>query len=45
MTGTAWLISLVICGLVWGGFLFLLSRAVSHEGSKGGTGGEQDPVQ
>ena len=45
MTGVAWLTSIVICGLVWGGFLFLLSRAVSHESSKVGGAGDRDPAR
>ena len=42
MTGTAWLTSLLICGLVWGGFLFLVSRALLHEGRKVGDAGNGD---
>ncbi len=34
MTATAITMMILICGLVWGGFLVLLSRAVRHEGRK-----------
>ncbi len=34
MTTTAIAMMIMICGLVWGGFLALLSRAVRHEGRK-----------
>ena len=38
MTATAWWTMLVICGLVWGGFLGLLARAMRSEGSKSSEG-------
>ncbi len=34
MTATAMTMMILICGLVWGGFAILLSRAVRHEGRK-----------
>ena len=34
MSTTAILMMIAICGLVWGGFLVLLTRAVRHEGAK-----------
>ena len=34
MTSTAITMMVLICGVVWGGFLTLLSRAVRHEGRK-----------
>ena len=35
MTTTAWLTMIVICGIVWGGFGLLLTRALRSEGQKG----------
>ncbi len=35
MTATAIATMILICGLVWGGFVSLLIRAVRHEGRKG----------
>ena len=40
MTGTAIVTMVVICGVVWGGFALLLTRAVRHEGQK--TGGADE---
>ena len=37
MSGTAVMMMLLICGVVWGGFALLLTRAVRREGRKGGT--------
>ncbi len=34
MTTTAMLVMVLICGVVWGGFLTLLWRAFSREGKK-----------
>lgn len=34
MTGTALAFLVVVCGIVWGGFLVLLLRAVRSEGRK-----------
>lgn len=34
MTGEAIVMMVVICGLVWGGFVVLLTRAIKREGSK-----------
>lgn len=34
MSSVAILMMILICGLVWGGFLTLLMRAVRHEGRK-----------
>ena len=34
MTAIATATMILICGLVWGGFLFLLVRAVGREGKK-----------
>ncbi len=34
MTTTATLMMTLICGLVWGGFVLLLARAVRREGRK-----------
>lgn len=34
MTATATVMMILICGLVWGGFAFLLTRAVRREGRK-----------
>jgi hypothetical protein len=34
MSGTAIATMILICGVVWGGFALLLSRAVRHEGWK-----------
>lgn len=34
MTVTAWLTAIVICGFVWGGFVFLLAKAVRAERGK-----------
>ena len=34
MTTTAIALMVLICGLVWGGFVTLLLRAVRHEGRK-----------
>ncbi len=36
MTATAIAMMILICGLVWGGFVALLTRAVRHEGRKRG---------
>ena len=36
MSGQAIGFMLLVCGLVWGGFLILLVRAVRSEGRKGG---------
>lgn len=33
MTTTAWITMIVICGIVWGGFGFLLTRALRSEGA------------
>ena len=40
MTATATLMMILICGLVWGGFVMLLARAVRHEGRKRVDGGD-----
>ena len=34
MTGLAWATMILICGTVWGGFIFLLSYAFRREGKK-----------
>lgn len=34
MTGSALVFLVVVCGIVWGGFLILLVRAVRSEGRK-----------
>ena len=34
MTTTAWVTMVLICGLVWGGFGLLLTRALRSEGRK-----------
>ena len=34
MTTLAWLTMIAICGLVWGGFVVLLVRALRFEGAK-----------
>ncbi len=34
MSGSALVMMIVVCGLIWGGFLALLSRAVRREGAK-----------
>jgi len=34
MSGSAVVMMVVICGLVWGGFVTLLTRAVRKEGAK-----------
>ncbi len=34
MNATAVVLMVLICGLVWGGFILLLTRAVRHEGRK-----------
>lgn len=34
MSSTAITLMIVICGLVWGGFLVLLTRALRREGAK-----------
>lgn len=39
MTTVATLMMISICGLVWGGFVMLLVRAVRHEGRKRVDGG------
>lgn len=39
MTATAILMMISICGLVWGGFVVLLARAMRHEGRKRVDGG------
>ncbi len=33
LSGTAIVMMLAICGLVWGGFVILLTRAIRREGS------------
>ncbi len=38
MSGLAILMMALICGLVWGGFLSLLARAVRSEGAKSEVG-------
>ncbi len=38
MSGLAILMMALICGLVWGGFLLLLARAVRAEGAKSEVG-------
>ncbi len=40
MTATATLMMILICGLVWGGFVMLLVKAVRHEGRKRVDGGD-----
>lgn len=35
MSGTALLMMIVICGIVWGGFGVLLGRALRSEAAKG----------
>jgi len=42
MSGTAIATMIVICGVVWGGFALLLTRAVRHEGRKRDETGEGD---
>ena len=34
MTPLAWLTMSVVCGIVWGGFVVLLIRALRFEGAK-----------
>ncbi len=34
MNATAVVMMVLICGLVWGGFVFLLTRALQSEGRK-----------
>jgi len=34
MNGSAVVMMIVVCGLVWGGFVTLLARAVRKEGAK-----------
>jgi hypothetical protein len=34
MTTVAWLVLILVCGFVWGGFLTLLLRALRAEDSK-----------
>ena len=34
MNGSAVVMMIVVCGLVWGGFVALLARAVRKEGAK-----------
>ena len=34
MTAATWITLVVICGFVWGGFAFFLSRAVKSESGK-----------
>ena len=36
MSGTAVVMMVVICGVVWGGFALLLVRALRREGRKSG---------
>lgn len=35
MTGAATACMILVCGFVWGGFVFLLTRAVRREARKG----------
>jgi hypothetical protein len=34
MTGSAITLMILVCGFVWGGFIYLLSRAVRSEARK-----------
>lgn len=34
MTGSAITLMILVCGFVWGGFIYLLSRAVRSEAGK-----------
>lgn len=42
MSTTAVITMVVICGVVWGGFIGLLMRALRHEGDKTTASGRHD---
>lgn len=43
MSASAVVMMVVVCGLVWGGFVTLLSRAIREEGRKSGARIDEHP--
>ena len=43
MSGLAIAVMVIVCGLVWGGFVLLLALALRHEGGRRGREGGAEP--